>query len=181
MFLVFLCGKKSLSVSLKHFTLLHTTSQSLICPGNILFTALKINVAMSCRQGLGKVKLQSTSPWRDTCCYRHTLELSHWDLPASAYYNIMLNRNMASFHSCDQWECFLTKTKESVCIRTEFNSQKISWGHQHGCSSFVYRHQPGCHDVMWKHSMGLPPKSQFFLQYKNCQLTFHLHGSVHLV
>ena len=36
-------------------------------------------------------------------------------------------------------ECFRfsTKTKENVSIRIDFNSQRISWGHQHSHRSFV--------------------------------------------
>ena len=57
------------------------------------------------------------------------------------------------FHSCDQWACFATKTKENVCIRIELNSRRISWRHQHGRRSFVSGHQHGRHDVTWKHSI----------------------------
>ena len=31
------------------------------------------------------------------------------------------------FHSRDQWAWFSTTTNESVCIRIEFNSRRISW------------------------------------------------------
>ena len=41
---------------------------------------------------------------------------------------------------------FSSKTKENVCIRIEFNSRRISWGHQHGCRFFVQEHQPP-----WRH------------------------------
>ena len=40
---------------LKYFTLLRTTNKSLIYPGSITFTALKINMAVSCRRRLDKV------------------------------------------------------------------------------------------------------------------------------
>ena len=39
------------------------------------------------------------------------------------------------FHSRDHQACFfffLTKTKEDVWIKIEFDSRRISWGHQHG-------------------------------------------------
>ena len=36
------------------------------------------------------------------------------------------------FHSRDQHLCKFIGTKESVCIRKEFNSQRIGLGHQHG-------------------------------------------------
>ena len=55
-FVVFLRGTTSLLVPLKQFTLLLTTKKSLMCRGNILFTALKINVAMPCGQRLDKLK-----------------------------------------------------------------------------------------------------------------------------
>ena len=55
-FVVFLRGTTSLLVPLKHFTLSRTTNKSLIYPGDIPFTTLKINMAMSCRRRLDKVK-----------------------------------------------------------------------------------------------------------------------------
>ena len=58
------------------------------------------------------------------------------------------------FHSRGQHLCKFIETKESVCIRKEFNSQRISWGHQHGRRFFVLGHQYGRRDVMWKHSIG---------------------------
>ena len=36
------------------------------------------------------------------------------------------------FHSRGQHLCKFTGTKESVCIRKEFNSHRIGLGHQHG-------------------------------------------------
>ena len=45
------------------------------------------------------------------------------------------------------------ETKESVCIRKEFNSQLIGLGHQHGRRFIVLGHQYGRRDGMWKHSM----------------------------
>ena len=42
-------------------------------------------------------------------------------------------------------------TKESVCIRKEFNSQRIGLGHQHGRRFIVLGHQYVRRDVMWKH------------------------------
>ena len=57
------------------------------------------------------------------------------------------------FHSRDQWAYFSTKTKENVCIGTEFNSQRIGWGQQHGRRSFVQGHQHGRRDVTWKKTL----------------------------
>ena len=46
------------------------------------------------------------------------------------------------FHSRDQHRCKFIGTKETVCIRKEFNSQRTGLGHQYGRR-----------DVMWKHSI----------------------------
>ena len=51
----------TLLVPLKHFILLRTTNKSLIYPGKIPFTALKINMAMSCGRRLDKVKVVRNS------------------------------------------------------------------------------------------------------------------------
>ena len=56
------------------------------------------------------------------------------------------------FHSRGQHLCKFIETKESVCIRKEFNSQRIGLGHQHGRRFTVLGHQYGRRDVMWKHS-----------------------------
>ena len=57
------------------------------------------------------------------------------------------------FHSRGQQLCKFIETKESVCIRKEFNSQRIGLGHQHGRRFIVLGHQYGRRDVMWKHSI----------------------------
>ena len=44
---------------------------------------------------------------------------------------------IAGFHSRDQQPCFSTKTKGSVCIIIQLNSQRIWSGHQHGRLFFV--------------------------------------------
>ena len=49
--------------------------------------------------------------------------------------------------------CKFIGTKENVCIRKQFNSQRIGLGHQHGCRFIVLGHQYGRRDVMWKHSI----------------------------
>ena len=43
--------------------------------------------------------------------------------------------------------CKFIGTKESVCIRKEFNSQRIGLGHQHGRRFIVLGHQYGRRDV----------------------------------
>ena len=57
------------------------------------------------------------------------------------------------FHSWGQHLCKFIGTKGSVCIRKEFNSQRIVLGHQHGRRFIVLGHQYGHRDVMWKHSV----------------------------
>ena len=52
------------------------------------------------------------------------------------------------FHSRDYWPYWFTETKESICIKIEFNSQRFSLGHQHGRHFFVLGHQHGRPDVM---------------------------------
>ena len=47
--------------------------------------------------------------------------------------------------------CKFIGTKENICIRKQFNSQRIGLGHQHGCRFIVLGHQYGRRDVMWKH------------------------------
>ena len=57
------------------------------------------------------------------------------------------------FHSRGQHLCKFIGTKESVCIRKEFNSHRTRLGHQHGRRFIVLGHQHGRRDVMWKHSI----------------------------
>ena len=57
-------------------------------------------------------------------------------------------RRIECFHSRDQHLCIFIGAKESVCIRKEFHSQRISLGHQHGHRFIVLGHQYGRHDVM---------------------------------
>ena len=57
------------------------------------------------------------------------------------------------FHSRDQHLCKFIGTKGNVCIRKEFNSQRICSGHQHGRRFIVLGHQYGRGDVMWKYSI----------------------------
>ena len=52
------------------------------------------------------------------------------------------------FHSCDYRPYWFTETKESICIKIEFNSQRFSLGHQHGRHFFVLGHQHYRCDVM---------------------------------
>ena len=53
------------------------------------------------------------------------------------------------FHSLGQHLSKLIRiTKESVCIRKEFNSQRIGLEHQHGRRFIVLEHQYDGRDVM---------------------------------
>ena len=52
------------------------------------------------------------------------------------------------FHSRGQHLCRFIGTKESVCIRKEFNSRRIDLEHKHGRRFFVLGHQYGHRDVM---------------------------------
>ena len=52
------------------------------------------------------------------------------------------------FHSRGLHVRKFIETKESVCIRKEFNSQRIGLGHQHGDRFIVLGHQYGRRDVM---------------------------------
>ena len=52
------------------------------------------------------------------------------------------------FHSRGQHLCKFIGTKESVCIRKEFNSHRIGLGHQHGRRFIVLGHQYGRRDVI---------------------------------
>ena len=57
------------------------------------------------------------------------------------------------FHSRDYRPYWFTETKESICRKIEFNSQRFSLGHRHGRHFFVLGHRHGRRDVMWKHSL----------------------------
>ena len=52
------------------------------------------------------------------------------------------------FHSRGQHLCKFIGTKESVCIRKEFSSQRTGLGHQHGRRFIALGHQYGRRDVM---------------------------------
>ena len=70
---------------------------------------------------------------------------SEWHKPVNAL--------IECFHSRGQHSCKHIGTKESVCIRKEFNSHRSGLGHQHGRRFIVLGHQHGRRDVMWKHSI----------------------------
>ena len=75
-------------------------------------------------------------------------------LPLTRIASLMLQTtSIECFHSHGQHLSKFIGTKESVCIRKEFNSQRFSLGHQHGHCFIVLGHQHGHRDVMWKHSI----------------------------
>ena len=55
--------------------------------------------------------------------------------------------SIGRFHSRDYRPYWFTETRESICIKIEFNSQRFSLGHQHGRHFFVLGHQHGRRDV----------------------------------
>ena len=70
-----------------------------------------------------------------------------WGPPPSCKQALSVER----FHSRGQNLCKFIETKESVCIRREFNSRRICLGHQHGRRFMVLGHR----NVIWKHSIQL--------------------------
>ena len=61
---------------------------------------------------------------------------------------IRLETLIERFHSRGQHLCTFIGTKESVCIRKEFNSHRTGLGHQHGRRFIVLGHQYGRRDVL---------------------------------
>ena len=45
---------------------------------------------------------------------------------------ICLTNPIAGFHTRDQLSCISIKTKEKVCMKIDFNSQRICQGRNHG-------------------------------------------------
>ena len=75
------------------------------------------------------------------------------------------------FHSRGQHLCKFIGTKESVCIRKEFNSHRTGLGHQHGRRFIVLGHQYGRRDVMWKHSIAYFTLKKKINSKPRCTLT----------
>ena len=63
-------------------------------------------------------------------------------------FGVIFGLKIVCFHSRGQHLCKFIGTKESVCIRKEFNSQRTGLGHQHGRRFIVLGHQYGRLDVM---------------------------------
>ena len=74
--------------------------------------------------------------------------LSSQKIPQNKSGNSRLISVIERFHSRGQHLCKFIGTKESVCIRKEFNSQMIGLGHQHGRRFIVLGHQYDRRDVM---------------------------------
>ena len=53
------------------------------------------------------------------------------------------SQSIECFHSRDYRPYWFTETKESICIKIEFNSQRFGLGHQHHRHFFVLGHQHG--------------------------------------
>ena len=65
------------------------------------------------------------------------------------------------FHSRDQHLCKFIGIKESVYIRKEFNSHRISLEHQNGRRFIALGRKYGRHDVMWKYTINV--KGEMFI------------------
>ena len=70
----------------------------------------------------------------------------------SSHFHSLGNVWIECFHSRGQDLCKFIGTKESACIRKEFNSHRIGLRHKHGRRFIVLGHQYGRRNVMWKHS-----------------------------
>ena len=80
------------------------------------------------------------------------------------------NYTIGHFHSGGRHLCKFVGTKESVCIRKEFNSHRIGLEHQHGCRFIVLGHQYGSLNIMWKHSILLICQLTCWLTWSTCWL-----------
>ena len=70
-------------------------------------------------------------------------------------FNVMLSvQSIECLHSLDQYLCKFIGTKESLCIRKEFTSQRICLGHQHGRRFIVLGHQYGRRSVLVRYGHG---------------------------
>ena len=85
---------------------------------------------------------------------KETVLLGNITWSAMGKQNIQAKKSIKRFHSRGQHLWKFIGTKESVCIRKEFNSHGIGLVHQHGRRFIVLGHQYGRCDVMWKHSIG---------------------------
>ena len=64
-------------------------------------------------------------------------------------------------HSRNRQSCWFTETEDNVCIKIEFNFQRIGLVlHQYDRRSFALENQNSCHDVMFKRSIARGPEGQ---------------------
>ena len=86
------------------------------------------------------------------CLYQRKMDSWFIDWLISLFlslYRLHLLKNIECFHSHGQRLCKFIGTKESVCIRKEFNFHRTGLGHQHGHRFIALGHQYGHRDVMW--------------------------------
>ena len=92
------------------------------------------------------------------CTYLTVKKESHawlFNVTTVQLFNVMLSvQSIECFHSRGQYLCKFIGTKESVCIRKEFTSQRICLGHQHGRRFIVLGHQYGRRDVLVRYGHG---------------------------
>ena len=87
------------------------------------------------------------------CLYQRKMDSWFIDWLISLFlslYRLHLLKNIECFHSHGQRLCKFIGTKESVCIRKEFNFHRTGLGHQHGHRFIALGHQYGHRDAMWK-------------------------------
>ena len=110
-------------------------------------------------------RVSSLDSWRRICLSLKTLFVNplglceNWESSSVS--------DIERFNSRDYRPYRFTETKESICIKIEFNSQRFSLGHQHGRHFFVLGHQHGRRDVMWKHSIDLSLKNQTLINFNS--------------
>ena len=92
------------------------------------------------------------------CTYLTVKKESHarlFNVTTVQLFNVMLSeQSIECFHSRGQYLRKFIRTKESVCIRKEFTSQRICLGHQHGRRFIVFGHQYDRRDVLVRYGHG---------------------------
>ena len=106
------------------------------------------------------------NPWR---CLRKSSEVS---IKKGHHCPCFHSTSEQCFHSRGQHLCKFIGTKESVCVRKEFNSLRTCLGHQHGRRFIALGHQFDRRDVMWKHSILSTYWCNFPIQHTMQQLIF---------
>ena len=71
---------------------------------------------------------------------KETVLLGNITWSAMGKQNVQAKKSIKRFHSRGQHPCKFIGTKESVCIRKEFNSHRIGLGHQNGRRFIVLEH-----------------------------------------